>query len=67
MASSAHMDMLDENIDSLRGSEAIVWRGFHLDDWRRHGVINRIAYFEVITSITFWLYLFFIPEMFCFK
>uniref|UniRef100_A0A671RDC6 Very-long-chain enoyl-CoA reductase-like n=1 Tax=Sinocyclocheilus anshuiensis TaxID=1608454 RepID=A0A671RDC6_9TELE len=47
MASSAHMDMLDENIDSLRGWETIVWHGFHLEDWRRHGVINRVAYFEV--------------------
>ncbi len=56
MASSAHMDMLDENIDSLRGWETIVWHGFHLEDWRRHGVINRVAYFEVITWITFWPY-----------
>uniref|UniRef100_A0A673G4R5 Trans-2,3-enoyl-CoA reductase-like 2b n=1 Tax=Sinocyclocheilus rhinocerous TaxID=307959 RepID=A0A673G4R5_9TELE len=27
--------------------ETIVWNGFHLEDWRRHGVINRVAYFEV--------------------
>ncbi|CAM4594033.1 unnamed protein product [Leuciscus chuanchicus] len=47
MACSAHMDMLDENIESFRGWESIVWHGFHLEDWRRHGVINRVAYFEV--------------------
>uniref|UniRef100_A0A8C1ZZA4 Trans-2,3-enoyl-CoA reductase-like 2b n=1 Tax=Cyprinus carpio TaxID=7962 RepID=A0A8C1ZZA4_CYPCA len=47
MASSAHMDMLDENIDSLRGWETIVWHGFHLEDWRRHGVINRVIYFKM--------------------
>jgi len=49
MACSAHMDMLDENSESFRGWESIVWHGFHLQDWRRHGVINRVAYFEVIT------------------
>ncbi|XP_067309209.1 trans-2,3-enoyl-CoA reductase-like 2b [Pseudorasbora parva] len=47
MACSAHMDMLDENTDSFRGWESIVWHGFHLEDWKRHGVINRVAYFEV--------------------
>lgn len=55
MACSAHMDMLDENIESFRGWESIVWHGFHLEDWRRHGVINRVAYFEVINLITFCL------------
>ncbi|TRZ04433.1 hypothetical protein DNTS_016088 [Danionella cerebrum] len=44
--SQKHMDPLDEQTDSFRAWESIVWSGLHLEDWRRHGIINRVAYFE---------------------